>query len=46
MTVKTVTQRLSVLAIAAAFASCFTLPRIASGAETLYCPVASSRVGP
>ena len=46
MTVKTVTQRLSVLAIAAVFASCFTLPRIAAGAETQYFPVASSRVGP
>lgn len=46
MTRKTATQRLSVLAIAAAFASCFTLPRIASGAETRYFPVASSRVGP
>ena len=46
MITKTVKQRLSILAMAAALGACFALPRIASGAESQYFPVASSRVGP
>ena len=46
MIAKTVKQRLSILAMAAALGSCFALPRIAASAESQYFPVASSRVGP